>query len=135
MAKVQNPFLSIAASGSVGHLSALNRGAAAPVMRYNAQTSKALAPKSTTPASTLQLDHRAKVRAAAAAWQSLDAPTKAKWAIAGVSVHVPQNVVYDPATGNYSTTNKVRCSHGYAAFVREWIVQNVVAPNLPMRPA
>lgn len=116
MAKAKNPLFSIAASGSVGKI-CINANATGHVIRYKPRSGTG----TTTPA---QIEHRANVATAAAAWNALSPTTREAWKNTGLSVD----------SANLGTPT-AKLKHGYALFLREWIIQQIEAPALPLLPA
>ena len=127
MAIVINPFFSLSASGTAGGITAASSG--------TIYTAKAKNKTPTRQATTAQLASRATLRAAAAAWHTLDQTTADKWRALTIAVPITTQALYDPATGNFTAATKINLKHGYASFVREYALQEITPPALPRIPA
>lgn len=127
MATARGPLLSIAASGSVGKLTfselAQHRAAVAAA-RGHSHIIRRKPRRPKTGPTAAQLAQRARIKAAALAWKTLDANTQARWKAKGITVYA--------ASRNGLA---FRLLHGYALFMTEWITQNITAPALPLLPA
>lgn len=146
MAQVANPFFSLSASGSAGGLTAVEnalhrahvqwaqqeaarraRGLStslAQIMRFQRKIAKISSRKTKPKSTSAQSARRTKLKECAAAWRTLDAPTKALWNARRLTVYKPN------AYGLAFTVQ-----HGYALFVRQWMHQAIVPPALPRLPA
>lgn len=105
MARIKGPLMSITASGSL---------AGTLVFRQTARGAQAQAmPTSQPPATPAQAACRADFKAAADAWRTLDAETRADW----------------------QTVAAVRHRSARQFFLAEWRVQHSTPENLPRIPA
>jgi len=127
MAIVINPFFSLSASGTAGGVTAARSG--------TGYTAKAKNKSPTAPPSAAQLTCRATMRAAAAAWHTLDQATADKWRALTLPVCLTTQALFDTTTGNFTAATKINLKHGYASFVREYVLQGVTPPALPRIPS
>jgi hypothetical protein len=127
MAKVRAPLLSATASGSVGALtfSTQEGHLAATTKRKHFPSVIRSKPSTRPPApSTLQAAFRAESATIATAWASLSPTEKARWKNTGVFSH---RATLGGTVEHYA--------NGWALFVKEWHLQQITAPAIPLCPA
>lgn len=146
MAKVANPFMSQAASGTAGSLTAIDnalhrahvewaqqeqtrrrRGQGTTlnqIMRFHRKIAKISSPRRKRAPSAAQLARREKLQQCAAAWRTLPPTEKTAW-------NARRLTVYKASSIGFTFT----VTHGYALFVRQWMEQAILPPNIPRLPA
>jgi transcription elongation factor len=116
MARVKNPLFSLAATGSVGKIT-FNGS-------KNQTTARSKPSSATSTPSAAQVNIRTKCSNAASAWAALSPEERTAWAQKGI-------------TKRYAANSKkpLYLANGYALFLKEWHLQNIVPPSIPLRPA
>jgi hypothetical protein len=105
MPKLQGPLFSLGASGSIGKTLVFRK------TRHGLTVQRWSKP--TDPATDAQLPYRAYWSAARDAWRALEAADRATWQQCATSWSLPP----------------------FTLFAREYILQRITAPNLPLIPA
>lgn len=115
MAKVTAPLFSNSAAGTLGRIIYRNP--------LSGQTAGLRTFRNPPPPTQAQLDVRQNCRDAAAYWATMTDTERAEWKTRGIITR--------------STTEDERAinlQHGWALFLKEWVLQQASATNPPMMP-